>query len=82
MASGLLQQLLSFLILFPLVSPRDLPLKLDVKSALDSRMANVYLELSRADPHTYPYTVAYGACDVPIFEDGPLTTSRRYSKWG
>ena len=63
-----LQQLLSFLLIISHVSSLNLPLELDVKIALDSRLANIHL--SDADPHIYPYTVAYGACNVSSIEDG------------
>ena len=38
-----------------------LPLRLEVKTALDSPLANVHL--SEAPLSAYPYTLAYGSCD-------------------
>jgi len=52
--------LLSFLIALAIATSSDLPLKLEVKIALNSRSANVHL--SEADHSAYPFTVTYGAC--------------------
>lgn len=38
----------------------DLPVKLEIKAALDSRSANVHL--SQAHHTLYPFTVTYGSC--------------------
>ena len=45
---------------FTIASSSGLPLKLEVKIALDSRSANVHV--SEANDSAYPYTVTYGAC--------------------
>lgn len=52
--------LLSLLGTFAIATSNDLPVKLEVKSALDSRSANVHL--SEADLVAYPFTVTYGKC--------------------
>lgn len=52
--------LLSFLVAFAIAMSKDLPLKLEVKIALDSRSANVHL--SEAEHSAYPFTVTYGGC--------------------
>lgn len=52
--------LLSLLIAIAVATSSDLPLKLEVKIGLNSRLANVHL--SKADHSAYPFTVTYGAC--------------------
>lgn len=52
--------LLSLLGSFAVATTSDLPVKLEVKIALDSRSANVHL--SEADLSAYPFTVTYGEC--------------------
>ncbi|KAL8957799.1 MAG: hypothetical protein Q9193_005021 [Seirophora villosa] len=53
---------LAFAILAPitLTTASDLPIKLEVRAALNSRSANIHL----SQPHAsvYPFTVTYGAC--------------------
>ena len=53
--------LLSLSLHLPISIASDLPLKLEVKSALDSDLANVHL--SEVSPSVYPYTVTYGSCN-------------------
>lgn len=52
--------LLSLFGTFAIASSSDLPVKLEVKIALDSRSANVHL--SEAGLLAYPFTVTYGGC--------------------
>ena len=55
--------LLGFMLFLPISVLGQLPINLDVKAALDSRLANVHL--SEAHPSFYPFTVTYGSCHTP-----------------
>ena len=57
----------------------DLPIKLEVKAALNSRSANVHI--SQAHHSVYPFTVTYGACHTLISQhEQHHTVSKVYDR--
>lgn len=46
----------------PAFSTIDLPVKLEVNIALNSRSANVHVHVSEAQHSVYPFTIIYGEC--------------------
>ena len=52
--------LLSLVIPLTIATSQNLPLKLSVKTKLDSQSANVHI--SSVDNSVYPFTVSYGGC--------------------
>ncbi|KAL8930405.1 MAG: hypothetical protein Q9208_000588 [Pyrenodesmia sp. 3 TL-2023] len=51
---------LGLVVAFGISAPADLPIKLEVRTVLDSRSANIHF--SQRDDSVYPFSVTYGAC--------------------